>query len=108
MYKFGTIVLIEYPFTDLRGIKQRPAVVLKDTNDSDLVLARITGQTRDSDFDIQIEDWRSAGLLKPSIIRIHKLATLETKLVKRNLGQLSPSDLDKLSDRLRKFFSDNE
>jgi len=54
MYNFGDILLIEYPFTDLMGIKQRPAVVLKDTNDSDFILARITGQVKEMEFDIEI------------------------------------------------------
>jgi mRNA interferase MazF len=101
MYHFGDILLIEYPYTDLAGIKQRPAVVIKDTNDSDVILARITGQSRETEFDIEITDWRSAGLLKPSIIRVHKLATLETKLIKRKLGNLPENDLKKLEQCLK-------
>ena len=97
MYNFGDIVLIEYPYTDNIGIKKRPAVVLKDTKDSDFIAARITGQLRESKYDIVIDDWRSAGLLKPSIIRVHKLASLETKLIKSILGQLSSTDFNKLS-----------
>ena len=68
MYQFGEVVLLEYPYTDLVGVKLRPAVVLKDTNDSDFIIVRATSQSRQTEYDIKIEDWQSAGLLKPSII----------------------------------------
>jgi mRNA interferase MazF len=104
MYLFGEIVLLEYPYTDLAGVKLRPAAVLKDTNDSDFIVARATSQPRQTEYDITVEDWQSAGLLKPSIIRVHKITTLETKLVKRKMGQLSAKDLSNLSSCLRKLF----
>ena len=44
MYQFGDVVLLEYPFTDLIGVKMRPAIVLKDTDDGDFILARGRGR----------------------------------------------------------------
>jgi mRNA interferase MazF len=95
MYEYGTVVLLEYPYTDLAGAKLRPAIVIKDTNDSDLIVVRATSQIHKSDYDITVEDWQSAGLLKPTIIRVHKLTAIETKLVKRKMGMLSARDLYK-------------
>lgn len=107
MYQFGEIVLLEYPYTDLVGMKQRPAVVLKDTDDSDFIVARATSQAKQTDYDIVVEDWQIAGLLRPTIIRVHKLTTLETKLVKRKMGMLSTKDSARLSFVLAKLFSSN-
>ena len=104
MFQFGEVVLLEYPYTDLIGVKLRPAVVLKDTHDSDFIIARATSQLRQTEYDVQIEDWKTAGLLKPSIIRVHKLTTLETKLVKRKMGILSEKDLDNLLACLKRLF----
>jgi mRNA interferase MazF len=105
MYQFGEVVLLEYPYTDLVGVKMRPAVVLKDTNDGDFI-ARATSQSKQTEFDVLIEEWEKAGLLKPSIIRVHKLNSLEIKLVKRKMGNLTAKDQNSLSQCLKKLFYD--
>ena len=50
-------------------------MVIVDTGDADILVARVTTQSGQSDHDVPIEDWRGAGLLAPSIVRLHKLAT---------------------------------
>ena len=104
MYRLGDVVLLEYPYTDLVGVKLRPAIVILDTNDSDVIVVRVTSQHWESEYDIEIADWEFAGLLKPSIIRVHKIATLETRLVRRQLGRLNQKDLNNLSFCLKRTF----
>lgn len=41
-YLGGEIVLLSFPFADATGTRRRPALVLLDTGDEDLVVARIT------------------------------------------------------------------
>ena len=38
-FKTGTVVLIHFPFTDGSSAKKRPALVLLDSGDNDLLLA---------------------------------------------------------------------
>ena len=63
MYEFGEIVLLEYPYTDLTGVKLRPAIVIKDTDDSDFIVVRATSQAKQTEYDMIVQDWHSAGLL---------------------------------------------
>jgi len=35
-YKFGDIVLVGFPHTDLQGVSKRPAIVLHDSGDQDI------------------------------------------------------------------------
>ena len=91
-YRRGEVVLISFPFSDAIGGEKRPGLVLLDTGDEDLVVARITRHPARSDFDVEIEDWQGAGLLFPSTVRLDKLATLEKKLVERRLGALAQND----------------
>ncbi|MCX6843143.1 MAG: hypothetical protein NTX53_12765 [candidate division WOR-3 bacterium] len=42
-YSAGDVVLLEFPFTDTSGSKRRPALILHDTGDDDIVVARVTG-----------------------------------------------------------------
>jgi len=104
-YSFSEVVLLEFPFTDGQNSKLRPAVVVKDTEDSDIILVRVTSQIRNSEFDIEVTDWQSAGLKLPSIIRIHKIATMESNMIVKSLGNLSTDDSSKLKQVLAKLFS---
>jgi len=91
-YHHGDVVLVSFPFTGSASGKRRPAVVLVDTGDQDLVAARVTSQTSRSPFDVDIQDWRQAGLRLPSIVRVHKVATLQKQLIERRLGTLMHDD----------------
>lgn len=100
-YSPGEILLLAFPFSDTTGIKRRPALVLLDTGDNDVLVARITGQLNQTEFDIELQDWQQAGLKLPSIVRLHKLATLEKKIVERSLGALTASDFQQVQTKLQ-------
>ncbi|MCI0475251.1 MAG: type II toxin-antitoxin system PemK/MazF family toxin [Anaerolineales bacterium] len=104
-FKSGDIVLVSFPFVDNEQTKRRPALVLLDTGDADLVVARVTSQPRQDEFDIEIADWRGAGLLVSSVARLSKLATLEKSLVARTLGKLQPTDYQAICATLEQLFS---
>ncbi|CAN5365247.1 type II toxin-antitoxin system PemK/MazF family toxin [soil metagenome] len=94
---FGDIVLVPFPFTDQTSAKRRPAVVVSSEayNDArpDVILMAVTSQIRPSgDFaEVRIEDWKAAGLLKPSAIK-PVITTLERRLLLRRLGSLIDAD----------------
>ena len=104
MYSIGDILLIAFPFTGGGASKKRPALVLLDTGDADVLVARITSQTSNSEYDVMIEEWQNSGLLVPSYIRLHKLATLEKVLIDKKLGELSAVDLEKVREKLTEIF----
>lgn len=98
-YQLGQIVLLRFPFTLPDRDKRRPALVLLDTEDGDLLLARVTTHLYGTRHDIVLNDWKQAGLLKPSIVRLHKLASLDSNLVEKSLGTLASSDFEVVRER---------
>src|SRR4051812_13102044 len=52
-----------------RQTKTRPALVILDTGDADLVVARVTTQAVSAAQDVPITDWQGAGLLAAPIVR---------------------------------------
>jgi predicted RNase H-like nuclease len=104
----GDLVLLNFPFTSEAGAKQRPALVLLDANDEDLLVARVTTQPYSTSFDVPISDWGGAGLIAPSTVRLHKLATVEKRLVKRRLGALQKPDLSSLRSAFERVFCQSE
>ncbi len=105
LYKPGDVVLVQFPFTTGAGSKLRPALVILDTGDDGLLVARITTHSSLAPFDVAIIDWRGAGLLAPSNARLHKLATLEKADIHRTLGHLRTSDRQSIAVVLRRMFN---
>jgi mRNA interferase MazF len=90
-YRAGDILLIAFPFSS-GGAKRRPAMVLADVGDNDVIVARVTSSPAQTMYDVVVRDWQSAGLLAPSAVRVDKLATLEKSLIERHLGSLTDGD----------------
>lgn len=101
--KKGDIVLIPFPFTDLTGNKLRSALVLA-INLKDITVAFITSQIELlSDFDMFINPNHKNGIKKESIIKITKLASLETSLAIGKLGEMETNKLLEINDKLRMY-----
>lgn len=109
-YKSGDVILVQFPFSDLSKSKQRPALVLTTTsysrNLSLITIAMITSQIDQVSIggDLLLSDWKKAGLLHPSRLRLAKVATVEVELIKKRLGTLSSADQKKTSKTLKNIF----
>jgi mRNA interferase MazF len=78
-------------------------MVVLDTGDSDILVARVTTQGAQGEYDVLLRDWKEAGLLAPSTVRLHKLATLEKSLIQRSLGCIRSDDLAAVSLAVRRL-----
>ena len=87
-YTLGEIVLVKFPFTNNLGFKKRPALIIKDTNNGDVIVCRITSKLYTSSYDIELKNWSQNGLQLPSVIRVHKMASLEKNMIDRKLGEV--------------------
>jgi mRNA interferase MazF len=103
-YRFGDIVLLKFPFVEQQEAKRRPALVLLDSGDADILVARITSQDVYTEYDVVLDDWRQSGLLIPSVVRLHKMATLEKKLVERRLGVLMQKEKLNVQAKLQQIW----
>ena len=101
-YERGDVVLADLPFSDLSGLKKRPAVVVSGVHPSvDLFLLPLTSPIENlQPGEFLIQNWREAGLLFPSAIK-RGLFTLEAACIIRHLGRLSRLDMDQLDRSLR-------
>ena len=94
---------MKFPFTDIKSFKKRPALILKDTNDGDVIVCRITSKIYQSRYDIEFKNWKRAGLKLPSIIRTHKIATLDKNLIELRIGKIDLATLNKVKMIIRKL-----
>ena len=99
--KKGSVILIPFPFTDLRGSKIRPAVVLSKS-DLDVTICFITSELKwKTECDISVFPSETNGLKVPSLIRTCKIATIDSALVLGELGELSNFEIDELDNGLK-------
>ena len=104
-YRHGELVMVVFPFTDLVRSSLRPSLVVLDTGNGDVVVARITSQPARDEHDIAIVDWDSAGLMGPSIVRLHKLSTIEKRSLGRRLGVLGRRDWIRVREAVQRMWA---
>ncbi len=56
-------------------------------------------------FDFQIVEWKKAGLLRQSIVRLHKVYAIEKRLIERSLGKLESDDWEQVRKRIQEIWS---
>lgn len=108
----GKVVLVPFPFDNLSATKVRPAVCL--TNHigpfHHVVLAFITSQIPTDLLEVDIvlhsnqADFSATGLRVSSALRLHRLMTVTTSLIRRELGELPPSIQLEVDNKLRRLF----
>lgn len=89
----GDVLLIRFPFTNLSSSKKRPAVAISTvdftTKYGDIIVLALTSRPQEDVF--RLEDWREAGLLKPTWLK-PLIGTIAVSLVETRLGMLSLRD----------------
>jgi mRNA interferase MazF len=100
-FRFGEVLILPFSYTDLQSRKRRPAVVLVDAGDEDILVSKITTKEYLSNYDLKLEHWQKAGLLAPSFVRIHKLLAVEKSHVLQRVGMLNPLDLERVKQAFR-------
>ena len=103
-YDSGEIILIQFIFSDIQQTKRRPGLVLLDTRDQDIIVAKITSQLYYTKFDFIIQELQKAGLLRPLTVRLHKINTSSKSLINRPLGKLDPSDWQQVKEKLAELW----
>lgn len=109
----GKLVLVAFPFDDLTTTKVRPAVCMTELLGPyhHVILAFITSQIpsdlMDSDLvlDSSHTDFASTGLRTSSTVRLHRMISVTSSLIRREIGVLSPAMQNELANRLRRLFA---
>jgi mRNA interferase MazF len=104
IFSKGDIVIIPVPFTDNRGYKLRPAVVI--SNDTvhqtgDVMIVQITSKRKQDNLSISLTNNDvTENLPVKSYIRAHKIFVIEQKLIKGIVSHLKPSKYTELTAAL--------
>ncbi len=104
----GKVVLVPFPFDDLSSTKVRPAVCLTDPVGAyrHVILGFISTRSPAEHLgsDLELPASSISGLRFDSTLRLHRLMTVSTSLISRELGQLSSEDMKLVDGKLRNLF----
>jgi len=108
----GRIVLVPFPFDDMTASKVRPAVCLTEPigPHRHVVVAFVSSKmptdvsATDVILDPQRKDFGATGLRVASVLRLHRLVTLTTTLIRRDMGKLSQAWQDEVEQKLALLF----
>jgi mRNA interferase MazF len=105
MYTKGDIVSVNFPFSDLRSSKSRPALVLsgkKVNQTTDYILVQLTFKQWQDGLSVPIftADYRGQPLPLPSEVRVHKIFMANHGLINRKLTRVTPKFRQKIVRKL--------
>jgi len=103
----GDIVLVSFPFSNLRGQKIRPALILAKAEFGNFILCQITSKPYSSKTSIQIvsNDFEIGGLPVASFVRPDKLFTADETIINGIAGRLKNRTRKKVLNEVRYLFS---
>lgn len=103
----GNVVLVAFPFSNLKGKKIRPALILAHVEFDNLILCQITSRPYSSKTAIRVEhaDFAKGRLPLTSFIRPDKLFTADASIIKSIAGKLSKKTTDSILQRVRNLFT---
>ncbi len=102
----GDIVLVQFPFSDLKGQKLRPTLVLAKAEFDNVILCQITSKPYSSKIAIMLqeEDFIQGELPITSYIRPDKLFTAEPSIIQKKAGTIRVKKKNAILLAVREIF----
>lgn len=106
-HQVGSVVLVNFPFSNLKGQKLRPALVVAIVEFKNLILCQITSKSYSSKISIELypHDFSDKGLSIVSYVRPDKIFTADPTIVKSAIGQLTLQKKKEILGDIRTLFT---
>lgn len=104
----GDVVLYPFPYTNLKGQKLRPCLVLSNEMNDDILLCQITSQKVKADkFSIELkkDETIDGSLLIDSFIRCNMLFTCDKSDIKKIICRIDEEKYIKISLMINRIIS---
>jgi len=108
VFEQGEIVIVPFPFSDLRGIKQRPVLIISkeeyNQDCEDVITCGITSNLKDSKFSVLVKknNLIEGAIPSKSRVKIDKLFTLEKDIIKKKIAKIDDETMGKVR---KEFFN---
>lgn len=106
IYNKGDVVVLPFPYTDLSGVKKRPAVVVVNLRGQNIILAQITtNQRNDEDLvSLRKKDFSDGYLTSDSFIMVSLIFTVDSSRISYKAGKLNKRKIKEVEKKLCNMF----
>lgn len=103
-YKLAEIVLVKFPFTDLKNSKKRPILIIKDENAlQDILCLQITSNPNGQHlYRIESNDYKQTPLKVASYVKYNKCFTINSSLIDKKVSEVNSEFLARLKTQFCK------
>lgn len=104
----GSVILIKFPFSNLKNQKIRPALVVANTEFNDLIVCQISSRQHSaiSSVSITMQDFAKGSLPVVSYARPSKLFTFSRGLVINKIAEIKRIKKQEVLAGLRDLFTE--
>ena len=98
----GDVVVLPFPFSGLSQAKRRPALIVAEAGDNELLLCQITSHTVRDRYAVALSepDFQSGSLKKRSNVRPNRVFTADVGIIAYSAGHLHESKTREVVDNL--------
>ncbi len=101
----GDIVVIEFPYSNLKDSKRRPVLIIKVPKGGEVIVLQITSSSYEKSVEVLMkkEDFIEGNLKRDSNVRLDKLASIDKSLIKYKAGSLKQEKFNEIMDKVCSF-----
>jgi len=98
----GDVVITPFPFSDLRSLVRRPALIVANLKGDDLILCQITSKRHHDPYQILLDkkDFSDGNLSVSSFIKPSILFTLRNSIILYRVGKINRNKIKEVEDKI--------
>ena len=104
MAKFvkGDVIVLPFPFSDLKQFKRRPALIIAELEGDDVILCQITSQRIKDKYVVSIDedDFEMGTLKQRSNVRPNRIFTADRHIILYRVGHLKSEKVGEIIGRI--------
>ncbi len=111
LLKQGSIVLVDFSYSNLKETKFRPALVISNfeynKNSMDVVVMRVTSRSSEEGWKVEIlgDDLEEGTLdIEPSYVKVDSIFTVEKRIIRKVVARLNEEKIEKIKGQFFKLF----
>jgi len=111
LLKQGSIVLVDFSYSNLREAKFRPALVISNfdynENSMDVLVMRVTSRYSEEGWKVEIlrEDMEEGTLdIEPSYVKVDSIFTVEKGIIRKVVARLNNEKIEEIKGQFFRLF----